>query len=34
MKKLKCNRCGYKWIPRIYKKPCECPSCKRRDWSK
>jgi len=30
---MKCNKCGYKWIPRV-KYPIECPRCKRLDWNK
>jgi len=30
---LKCNCCGYKWLPRIDKPVC-CPKCKRYDYEK
>jgi rubrerythrin len=28
MKEIKCNKCGYVWMPRIENPKC-CPSCKR-----
>ena len=28
MKKMKCNKCGYEWVPRV-DKPKECPNCKQ-----
>ncbi|MHA1867436.1 MAG: hypothetical protein ACTSXD_05165 [Candidatus Heimdallarchaeaceae archaeon] len=30
--KLKCNKCGYEWIPRV-KNPIECPKCKSLYWN-
>jgi len=27
MKKLKCEKCKHKWIPRIEKRPVRCPRC-------
>lgn len=32
MKKYKCMKCKYEWIPRIETKPKECPNCKSRNW--
>jgi predicted Zn-ribbon and HTH transcriptional regulator len=29
-----CNKCDYKWYPRIEKKPKQCPYCKQLDWDK
>uniref|UniRef100_A0A6H2A626 Uncharacterized protein n=1 Tax=viral metagenome TaxID=1070528 RepID=A0A6H2A626_9ZZZZ len=28
LKKIKCKKCGYEWIPKI-QKPKSCPSCKQ-----
>lgn len=28
MKKMKCSKCGYEWIPRT-DKPKACPNCKQ-----
>lgn len=28
MKKIKCENCGYEWIPKV-KNPKQCPTCKR-----
>lgn len=33
IKKLKCKRCGYEWIPRV-EKPKTCSACKSRYWNK
>jgi hypothetical protein len=30
---LKCERCGYEWIPRREEAPKVCPACKCRTWS-
>ena len=30
---MRCNRCGYKWIPRITK-PRKCPDCKTILWDR
>jgi predicted Zn-ribbon and HTH transcriptional regulator len=32
--RLKCNVCGYSWIPRISTGPKKCPECYSRDWDK
>jgi predicted Zn-ribbon and HTH transcriptional regulator len=29
-----CQKCGYRWIPRILEKPKSCPRCKNRNWEK
>jgi predicted Zn-ribbon and HTH transcriptional regulator len=34
MKKYRCKKCGYEWLPRIESKPKECPDCKSREWYK
>ena len=35
LKGLKCNNCGYQWIPRSSKeKPLICPRCKSARWDK
>lgn len=31
---LKCQRCGYKWIPRQPKKPKACAGCNSPYWDK
>lgn len=31
MKKCKCLRCGWEWLPRT-EKPIMCPACKSRKW--
>ncbi len=33
MKKVKCLKCGFEWIPRV-EDPLQCPKCKRYDWNK
>jgi len=30
--KLRCNKCGYKWYPRIAARPVKCPDCQNRKW--
>ena len=32
MKKLKCIRCNYSWIPRSDENPKQCPKCKSTKW--
>lgn len=29
-----CVRCGYKWLPRIERRPKACPQCLSRRWDK
>ena len=31
MTKYKCQRCGYKWEPKV-KEPKQCPRCKQYEW--
>jgi len=31
IKKVKCKKCGEKWIPRV-SAPKKCPFCQTRDW--
>lgn len=33
IKKIKCLRCGFEWIPRT-ETPKACPRCKSYDWNK
>lgn len=28
-----CQRCGYRWHPRITRKPRKCPNCTSNRWS-
>jgi len=30
---LTCRRCGYRWIPRVYR-PVLCPNCRSAYWNK
>ena len=30
--RVKCNRCGLDWLPRIEGRPAMCPRCKSRYW--
>jgi len=32
--KLTCTRCGHVWIPRIPRKPKQCPNCRSPYWNK
>jgi predicted Zn-ribbon and HTH transcriptional regulator len=32
MKKLKCKKCNYKWLPRT-KNPIKCPKCCSYEWN-
>lgn len=32
--KLKCNRCGYEWVPRKNELPQHCPGCNSPYWNK
>lgn len=32
-KKLKCNRCGLEWTPRVSHVPRACPKCKSYKWN-
>lgn len=32
--RLKCHRCGHKWIPRSDEPPVACPACKSPYWRK
>lgn len=34
MPRLRCKRCGYRWIPRTPKKPERCPNCNSPYWDK
>jgi predicted Zn-ribbon and HTH transcriptional regulator len=31
-KELTCLKCGYRWEPRIERRPRVCPRCKNHDW--
>jgi predicted Zn-ribbon and HTH transcriptional regulator len=32
IKELFCNKCGWKWFPRIMTKPIKCPNCQTKKW--
>jgi hypothetical protein len=32
-KRLKCLRCGHKWMPRVDGQPVACPQCKSYKWN-
>lgn len=34
VRKLKCVKCEYEWLPRIENTPKECPRCKSLNWKK
>lgn len=34
LKRHTCEKCGYKWVPRIDKRPAQCPNCKNPKWDK
>ena len=33
IKKVECNRCGHKWVPRI-SSPAVCPKCHSPYWDR
>jgi ribosomal protein L37AE/L43A len=34
VRKRKCKRCDYTWVPRKKQKPVQCPECKSPYWNK
>lgn len=34
IEQLRCEKCGYRWLPRSANRPVKCPECQSRNWDK